>query len=130
MCTCQNAKTKKARMKEKVLKLWRIFQSVRFYLDIHYGTIFNPPKSRWFFFCFFFFFLLHGVDLENESIVAIDSRYSGNALATFGKRGEGRDINLLLFLPGLTYFSVQKRNADERTSERTFIHSKKHASSN
>lgn len=90
----------------------------------------QPAKILLVFFFFFFFFLLHGVDLENESIVAIDSRYSGNALATFGKRGEGRDINLLLFLPGLTYFSVQKRNADERTSERTFIHSKKHASSN
>jgi hypothetical protein len=79
----------------------------------------QPAKILLVFFFFFFFFLLHGVDLENESIVAIDSRYSGNALATFGKRGEGRDINLL-FLAGLTYFSVQKRNADERTNERLY----------
>lgn len=87
MPKCQK---KKPRMEERSIEIVEDFQSVRFYLDIHYGTIFtilfNPPKSRW----FFFLFLLHGVDLENESIVAIDSRYSGNALATFGERGGER----------------------------------------
>jgi hypothetical protein len=118
MCTCQNAK-KKGKNEGKSIETVEDFSVCQILPRHPLRDDLQPAKILLVFFFFFFFFLLHGVDLENESIVAIDSRYSGNALATFGKRGEGRDINLL-FLAGLTYFSVQKRNADERTNERLY----------